>query len=74
MAAAFAKDAWESRHEIHTHDLGLIAVGFVVSFIVAIVVIRWMLAVVEKRGFTPFAWWRIVVGIGGLALIYAKVI
>lgn len=74
MAAAFAKDAWESRHDIHTHDLGLIAVGFVVSFVVAVAVIRWMLAIVEKRGFTPFAWWRIVVGGIGLALIYAKVL
>lgn len=74
MGAAFAKDAWENRSMIHGHDLGLIGVGFVVSFIVAIVVIRWMLAVVERRGFTPFAWWRIVVGALGLGLLYMKVI
>jgi undecaprenyl-diphosphatase len=74
MAAAFAKDAWESRHDIQMHSLGLIAVGFVVSFLVAIVVIRGMIGFVEKHGFAPFAWWRIVVGLLGLGLLYFKVI
>ena len=39
-----------------------IAVGFVVSFIVALVVIRAFVAYVSKHGFAPFAWYRIVVG------------
>ncbi|MGQ7440729.1 undecaprenyl-diphosphate phosphatase [Streptococcus suis] len=32
------------------------------SFIVAMLVIRWFMAVITKHGFAPFAWYRIVVG------------
>jgi len=49
-------------------DWGLIGVGFVVSFIVAIVVIRWFVGIVSRHGFAPFAWYRIVAG--SLALIW----
>ncbi len=45
-----------------------IGVGFVVSFFVALIVIRLFVAYVSKHGFTPFAWYRIV--IGGLALAW----
>jgi len=39
-----------------------IAIGFVVSFIVALVVIKAFIAFVSKSGFGPFAWYRIVAG------------
>lgn len=39
-----------------------IAIGFVVSFIVALAVIRAFVAYVSRHGFAPFAWYRIVVG------------
>lgn len=39
-----------------------IAVGFLVSFIVALVVIRLFVAFVSRRNFAPFAWYRIVIG------------
>lgn len=45
---------------------GGIALGFVISFIVAIVVIKWFMAIVTKRGFAPFAWYRIAVGAAAL--------
>ena len=67
MAGAFALDAWENRKAIDLDHAGIIAVGFVVSFVVAVVVIRWMLDFVSKRGFALFAWWRIAVGVAGLA-------
>jgi len=41
---------------------GEIAIGFVVSFIVALVVIKAFMAFVSKSGFAPFAWYRIVAG------------
>ena len=44
-----------------------IAVGFVVSFIVALVVIRAFVAYVGRSGFTPFAWYRIIAGSAALA-------
>jgi undecaprenyl-diphosphatase len=45
-----------------------IAIGFVVSFIVALVVIRAFVAYVSRHGFAPFAWYRIV--IGGAAIVW----
>jgi undecaprenyl-diphosphatase len=39
-----------------------IAIGFVVSFLVALAVIRAFVAYVSRHGFAPFAWYRIVAG------------
>ncbi|MWC42866.1 undecaprenyl-diphosphate phosphatase [Sphingomonas carotinifaciens] len=47
---------------ITSGDLQLIAVGFVVSFVVALAVVKAFLAVVTKHGFAPFAWYRIAAG------------
>jgi undecaprenyl-diphosphatase len=47
--------------------LGTVAVGFVVSFVVAIVVVRGFVHYISKHGFAPFAWYRIVAGIVALA-------
>lgn len=44
-----------------------IAIGFVVSFIVALIVIRALVAFVSRSGFTPFAWYRILAGSAVLA-------
>lgn len=44
-----------------------IALGFVVSFVVAIVVIKWFIGIVSKHGFSPFGWYRIVAGAAALA-------
>jgi undecaprenyl-diphosphatase len=48
--------------------VGYILLGALVSFIVAIVVVKAFLAVVTRFGFGPFAWYRIVAG--GAALIW----
>ncbi|WP_324828696.1 undecaprenyl-diphosphate phosphatase [Qipengyuania zhejiangensis] len=48
---------------------GEIAVGFVVSFIVALAVIRAFVAYVGRSGFAPFAWYRIVAGSAVLAYL-----
>ncbi len=68
MTGATTLALWKGRHELGNADLSMIAVGFVVSFLVALVVIRWFVAVVSRRGFAPFAWYRI--GAGTLALIW----
>jgi undecaprenyl-diphosphatase len=41
----------------------VLAIGFVVSFIVALGVVEWFLAWVRRHGFTPFAVYRILLGI-----------
>jgi undecaprenyl-diphosphatase len=43
-----------------------IALGFVVSFLVAIVVIKAFVGLVSKHGFAPFAWYLIVAGASAL--------
>jgi undecaprenyl-diphosphatase len=47
-------------------DAGLIGIGFVVSFLVAIGVVKAFMAVVTRHGFAPFAWYRIAAGIAAL--------
>jgi len=71
MAGAFAVDAFKNRHELMAvkAEIPLIAIGFVVSFVVAMLVIRAMLAILAKRGLAPFGWFRILVGGIGLAVI-----
>ena len=66
MIGAFVYDFYKNRGEMTADHLGLIAIGFVVSFVVAIVVVRSFLSYVTRHGFTPFAWWRVVVGTLGL--------
>jgi len=51
---------------------GEIAIGFVVSFIVALFVIRAFVAYVSRRGFAPFAWYRIVIGSAALIWLFAR--
>ena len=46
---------------------GTVAVGFIVSFIVAIVVVKAFIHYISRHGFAPFAWYRIVVGAAALA-------
>ena len=69
MLGAFILDAWESRDQLNGDTMPLIAIGFVVAFVVAMVVIRTMLAIVTSRGLAPFGWLRIVIGGVGLGLL-----
>jgi undecaprenyl-diphosphatase len=45
---------------------GTVAVGFVVSFVVAIVVVRAFVHYISRHGFGPFAWYRIIAGAAAL--------
>jgi undecaprenyl-diphosphatase len=52
---------------IDSHGWIVLAIGFVVSFIVAYAAVAWFLAWVRKHGFAPFAVYRIIVGVLVLA-------
>jgi undecaprenyl-diphosphatase len=65
----------------HRHDImagasgvgfGTVAGGFVVSFVVALVVVRAFVHYISKHGFAPFAWYRIVVGAAALVWLLAR--
>jgi undecaprenyl-diphosphatase len=72
MVGATTLALWKARHELGDAQATAIAIGFVVSFIVAMLVIRWFLNVVTKHGFAPFAWYRIVIGSAALIWLLAK--
>lgn len=67
MAGAFAYDLLKSYKTLTFDDMTLIVIGFVCAFVSALIVVRSFLDFVSKRGFAVFAWWRIVVGLFGLA-------
>lgn len=52
---------------IDPHGWVVLAIGFVISFIVAYASVAWFLAWVRKHGFAPFAVYRIIVGVAVLA-------
>ena len=51
----------------HVGILMLIAAGFVTAFVTALLVVRALLEFVSRRGFAVFGWWRIAIGMAGLA-------
>jgi undecaprenyl-diphosphatase len=52
--------------QMGAHQWIVLAIGFVVSFIVALAVIAWFMAWVRRRGFLPFAIYRILIGVAVL--------
>lgn len=67
MLAASSYDLMKTGADLDAGAWGTIAIGFVVSFVVALVVIRWFIGIVSRYGFAPFAWYRIMVGAIALA-------
>ena len=53
--------------EIDAHGWVVLAIGLVVSFVVAYAAVAWFMAYVRRRGFTPFAVYRILLGLAVLA-------
>ncbi len=78
MVAATGYDLFKSlRHRAGEHAIGVgpsnsaewitLAIGFVVSFVVAYAVVAWFMRWVRQHGFIPFAVWRLAAGIAVLA-------
>lgn len=68
MFAASAFDLFESREVLALGDVPLFAVGFLVSFLSALLVVKAFITFIARGKFTPFAWYRI--GFGLLLLGY----
>jgi len=72
----FLKTVMPHHHEadiaplaMNSHAWVVLAIGFIVSFIVALAVVAWFMNWVRARGFVPFAIYRIVLGIALLTLL-----
>jgi undecaprenyl-diphosphatase len=59
---------------VNTHQWIVLAIGFLVSFVVALGVVAWFMRWVRARGFAPFAIYRIVLGLVLLTLLTRHVI
>jgi undecaprenyl-diphosphatase len=74
MMGATTLELWDAREDLMagTGPVGWdeIGVGFAVSFVVALVVIKAFMAFVSKSGFAPFAWYRIAVGLLAIWLLW----
>jgi undecaprenyl-diphosphatase len=80
MAAATLYTGFKTLHAKQGEPLGrmpvngqewlVLAIGFIVSFIVALAVVAWFMNWVRQRGFTPFAIYRIIVGIAVLVWVF----
>jgi len=69
MAGAFTYDLISNWDQLQVDDVSAIAVGFVAAFVAAVLVVRRLLDFVSRRGYGPFAAWRIIVGAVGLIVI-----
>jgi len=70
LVAAGLYDLWKHRDILSAADAPVFAVGSVVSFISAFVVIRWLIRYVATHDFKPFAWYRIAFGVVVLMTAY----
>jgi undecaprenyl-diphosphatase len=66
MIGASTLELYKNHENLGVVGMDDIAIGFVVSFLVAIVVIRWFIGIVSRHGFAPFGWYRIVAGAAAL--------
>jgi undecaprenyl-diphosphatase len=55
--------------QMDAHGWVVLGIGFVVSFVVAYGSVAWFMAYVRRRGFAPFAVYRIIVGIAVLVWV-----
>lgn len=63
MLAATAYDLFKHHSEFSTDDSLALLIGFIVSFLVALGVIKWFLHFIKDHTFIPFGIYRIVVGV-----------
>lgn len=69
MLAATVYDIYKNYHQLDMRDAELILVGFVVSFISALFVVKHLIGFISRHGFAPFAYYRIALGALMLVLI-----
>jgi undecaprenyl-diphosphatase len=63
LIGASVYSLWKERAALSAADVPLLVVGTVVSFLVAWIVVRWLLRYIATHSFVPFAWYRIAFGL-----------
>jgi undecaprenyl-diphosphatase len=72
MFAATVYALYKARADLDMDGMAQIGVGFMTAFVVALVVVRWLMRVIARIGFTPFGWYRIALGTVMLAVLLAR--
>jgi undecaprenyl-diphosphatase len=62
MLGASVLELYQKRAELSSSNLAIIAVGFVVSFVVAYGVVKMFIDFIGRYGLKPFGWYRIAAG------------
>ena len=63
MFGATVYDLYKNRADLSSNGTLLIIIGFIAAFFSGMLVVRWLVGFVSRRGFIPFAVYRIVLGI-----------
>ena len=74
LGAATIYDMFKSRDSFSAASFPALAVGLIAAFVVALLVIRFFLSYVARRGLSIFAWYRIILGLLVLALAATRVL
>jgi undecaprenyl-diphosphatase len=74
LVAAGAYSLWKDRALLSAADLPMFSVGFVVSFVSALLCIRWLIRYVSRHDFLPFVWYRIAFGLVVLATAWSGIV
>ena len=71
MLAATLYDIYKSGFSFSSGEWGTIALGFLVSFLVALLVVKWLINYVKNHSFSIFGWYRIALSILVFILLFA---
>ncbi len=72
MIGAAVYDLYKNWSTLDWHGSGLIALGFVMAFLSALVVVAAFVRFISRHGFAVFAWYRIAVGTLALVLLFMR--
>ncbi len=71
MLGASVFELYKKHSALTAANMQLIAVGFVVSFIVGYIVVKTFIAFIGRYGLKPFGWYRLAAGLALIAFIVA---
>ncbi|SFN89162.1 undecaprenyl-diphosphatase [Nitrosospira briensis] len=74
MFAATFYDIYKNLDILHFDDMGVFVIGFVASFVSALLAVRGLLRFISHHDFTVFAWYRIAFGIVVLITAYSGLV
>lgn len=72
MFGATLYDLYKNRDGLTADGMTFVAVGFVVSFIVALIVVKWLLRYISSHGFGAFAVYRIILGVVMIGILLLR--